>query len=440
MKFNRAFIVIIIVLMAVILLFEISAPNRFSWDDYSQSSNSKNPFGCYVMDSVLKASLPQGYEVLGAGIRQYVGPRRGDEKHTFLFTDNYDSFIQNNSFSVDMPQLIEEGNNIILATFFNYNDYDHYDAGELGKELGFFFMTQDYYSSNNNSKHINKEDLSKYAHYEKINWHADSLFDSTTYVINKAFFNKGVTLSNSYRILASSDYQESYNSAYDDEDDDEFSIAVAGIRDYGKGKVVVVSMPMLFTNYGILNDTIRPFVLRLLSECGDLPVVRYDRTHSDEGVVNEAEQGSPLRYLLSHRPLRWAFYLALATLVALVVFSAKRRQRVIPVIKAPVNHMMDFVRQIGGIYYKRHDNVDLLIKKYATFSHSVRAKTMIDMNDYDNIEQELQLLSNRTGIPFKELKEQIFDVWNATHANKLSNKRLKQLIDSMNNILQKINI
>ena len=77
MKFNRAFIVIIIVLMAVILLFEISAPNRFSWDDYSQSSNSKNPFGCYVMDSVLKASLPQGYEVLGAGIRQYVGPRRG---------------------------------------------------------------------------------------------------------------------------------------------------------------------------------------------------------------------------------------------------------------------------------------------------------------------------------------------------------------------------
>lgn len=88
MKFNRAFIVIIIVLMAVILLFEISAPNRFSWDDYSQSSNSKNPFGCYVMDSVLKASLPQGYEVLGAGIRQYVGPRRGDEKHTFLFTDN----------------------------------------------------------------------------------------------------------------------------------------------------------------------------------------------------------------------------------------------------------------------------------------------------------------------------------------------------------------
>lgn len=439
MKFNRAFIVIIIVLMAVLLLFEISAPNRFRWDDYSQSSNSKNPFGCYVMDSVLKASLPQGYEVRGYGIKQYVDPNRGDEKHTFLFTDNYDSFIRNNSFDVDMPQLIEEGNNIILATYFTYNDYDYYDTQGLGEELGFYFMTQNFYSSNNNNKFIKKEDLSKYAYYEIINWHADSLFDSTTYKINRAFFNKGVTLSNSYRILASSDYQESYNSAYDD-DDDEYSIAVAGIRDYGKGKVVVVSMPMLFTNYGILNDTIRPFVLRLLSECGDLPVVRYDQTHSDKGVDNEAEQGSPLRYLLSHRPLRWALYLALATLVALVVFSAKRRQRVIPVIKAPVNHMMDFVKQIGGIYYKRHDNVDLLIKKYATFSHSVRAKTMIDMNDYDNIDQELQLLSNRTGIPFKELKEQILDVWSATHADRLSNERLKQLIDSMNNILQKINI
>ena len=442
MKLNRVFIVVIILLMAVMLLFEIGAPSRFKWDDYSQSCNSKQPFGCYVMDSVLRASLPQGYEVRGASLNEYFGPERGDEKHTFLFTDNFDRFSIDSGIE-GFLETIHEGNNVILATYMDLGDYEHYETEALGKELDFYFMNRSYgyYYGSRGNKSINKDDLGKNATYEGIIWHADSLFDSTTYVINNAFTNNGVTLSTSYRILATSEYQESYNSAYDDEED-EYSIAAAGIRNYGKGKVVVVCMPMLFTNYGILNDTIRPFVLRVLSECGDLPVVRFDPTHTGDAVAKKQKlgQGSDLRYLLSNRPLRWAFYLALATLAAFVVFTAKRRQRVIPVIKPPVNHMMDFVRQIGGIYYQRHDNVDLLIKKYATFSQSVRSKTMIDLNDYDNIDDELKLLSSRTGIPFNELKEQILDVWNDTHADNISDKRLKQLIDSMNHILQKINI
>jgi hypothetical protein len=93
MKASRIFIVVIIALMAVILLFEMNAPTRFQWDNTSQSYKSKQPFGCYVMDSVLRASLPQGYEVLGNGIEKYTGKKYKGGKHTFLFTNNYDNFI-----------------------------------------------------------------------------------------------------------------------------------------------------------------------------------------------------------------------------------------------------------------------------------------------------------------------------------------------------------
>ena len=199
-------------------------------------------------------------------------------------------------------------------------------------------------------------------------------------------------------------------------------------------------MPMIFSNYGILNDAIRPFVLRLLSDCGSKPIVRYDPTCISQDVDNDQDQESPLRYLLANRPLRWAFYLALATLVAFVVFSARRRQRVIPVIKPPVNHMMDFVKRIGGIYYKRHDNVDLLIKKYVTFSNDLRAKAMIDIDNYDNLDDELMSLSNRTGIPYNELHQQIRDVMVATNEDSISDERLKRLIDVMNDIMHRINI
>ena len=106
----------------------------------------------------------------------------------------------------------------------------------------------------------------------------------------------------------------------------------------------------------------------------------------------------------------------------------------------PVEYVLDFVKRIGGIYFQRHDNVDLLIKKCAMFSNSVRSKTMIDIENYDHIDEELRALSSRTGIAFDELKKQIYEVWGATHADKISDEQLKQHIDVLNNILKKINI
>ena len=423
MKANRIFIVLIIALMAVILLFQVNAPTRFKWDDVSQSYKSKQPFGCYVMDSVLHTSLPQGYEVLGNNIEKYISKNYKGGKHTFLLTNN-SSYIISSS-DVDFLELIMDGNNVILAT----DDYYNYNNKDFEEELGFI-------SHGAHSVYIYKDNLKKElidsTKYDMVRWHTGGRFTAANYLVNRMFFMGNLELEPPFRTLAtisSSDDYSYYNNSI-----------VAGIRDYGKGKIVVMSMPLLFTNYGILDDDIRPLALRLLSECGDLPIVRYDPTLIDKVGDKEQESESPLRYLLANRPLRWALYLALATLVASVIFSARRRQRVIPVIKPPVNHMMDFVKRIGGIYYKRHNNVDLLIKKYVTFSNDLRTKAMIDIDNYDYLDDELMSLSNRTGIPFNELQQQIRDVVMATNAPKISDDRLKQLIDTMNNILHRINI
>lgn len=430
MKASRIFVVVIIALMAVILLFEMNAPTRYQWHDISQSHKSKQPFGCYVMDSVLRGSLPQGYEVLGNGIEKYISKKYKRDKHTFLFTNNYDDFI--NSFDVNLLKLIEEGNNVVIASDDNLY-YD--DAKYVSEELGFYFQPiGDIYTA-----HFNKETLSDRSRYDTIRWWADGRFDTATYLVSTAFCDNEVRMSGSFRTLATLT-KAKHKGKYALEAP---TGTIAGIRYYGKGKVVMMSMPMLFSNYGILNDTIRPFVLRLLSECDNKPVVRYDPSHIDwdvDYVEDEQDSDSPLRYLLANRPLRWALYLALATLVAFVVFSARRRQRVIPVIKPPVNHMMDFVKRIGGIYYKRHDNVDLLIKKYVTFSNDLRAKAMIDIDNFDNLDDELMSLSNRTGIPFNELHQQIRDVMNSTNEDSISDEKLKRLIDVMNDIMHRINI
>ncbi len=102
--------------------------------------------------------------------------------------------------------------------------------------------------------------------------------------------------------------------------------------------------------------------------------------------------------------------------------------------------MMDFVKRIGGIYFKRHDNVDLLNKKYVTFSNDLRVKAMIDIDNEDNIEDELLALSNRTGIPLNELQQQVGDVKDAVKSSWISDRQLQQLIDAMNDIMHRINI
>ena len=422
MKSSRLFIVVIIALMVVVILFEMNAPARFNWDDHSQSYKSKQPFGCYVMDSVLRASLPHGYEVIGSDFEQYIGENAKPVKHTFLFTNTFEYFRPDTNFL----KMIEEGNNAIIATDYNISYYDD-STEEMG--LGYKCYSNNYYYDGD---YFSKESLSINASYDTVYWESGEMFAPASYPINSVFCSKELILSSDYRILAT--LNEKHKNGSDGEVD-----TVAGIRDCGKGKIVVVSMPMLFSNYGILNDTIRPLVLRLLSQCSDLPMVRYDPSLMSEMEQDEQED-SPLHYLLANRPLRWALYLALTTVILFVLFSARRRQRVIPVIKPPVNHMMDFVKRIGGIYYKRHDNVDLLIKKYVTFGNELRTKAMINVDDYDHIDDELQSLSTRTGIPFKELQQQIYDVWRATNASSINDKRLQQLIDAMNNILQRINI
>ena len=422
MKSSRLFIVVIIALMVVIILFEMNAPARFNWDDHSQSYKSKQPFGCYVMDSVLRASLPHGYEVIGSDFEQYIGENAKPVKHTFLFTNTFEYFRPDTNFL----KMIEEGNNAIIATDYNISYYDD-STEEMG--LGYKCYSNNYYYDGD---YFSKESLSINASYDTVYWESGEMFAPASYPINSVFCSKELILSSDYRILAT--LNEKHENGSDGDVD-----TVAGIRDCGKGKIVVVSMPMLFSNYGILNDTIRPLVLRLLSQCSDLPMVRYDPSLMSEMEQDEQED-SPLHYLLANRPLRWALYLALTTVILFVLFSARRRQRVIPVIKPPVNHMMDFVKRIGGIYYKRHDNVDLLIKKYVTFGNELRTKAMINVDDYDHIDDELQSLSTRTGIPFKELQQQIYDVWRATNASSINDKRLQQLIDAMNNILQRINI
>ena len=69
MKFSRIYIVCILLFLLLVFLSEYRMPKHFRWEP-TYSHTDKQPFGCYVFDSVLSASLPQSYTVSNQSLYQ----------------------------------------------------------------------------------------------------------------------------------------------------------------------------------------------------------------------------------------------------------------------------------------------------------------------------------------------------------------------------------
>ena len=59
---SKKFIVFILMLLGVMFVVQYQMPKRFVWKQ-SYLHNDRQPFGCYVFDSVLASSMPKGYTV-----------------------------------------------------------------------------------------------------------------------------------------------------------------------------------------------------------------------------------------------------------------------------------------------------------------------------------------------------------------------------------------
>ena len=148
-------------------------------------------------------------------------------------------------------------------------------------------------------------------------------------------------------------------------------------RRWGKGEVILVSTPLIFTNYGMLDGKNATYIFRLLSQMGKLPIVRTEGHMKETAQV----QQSPFRYFLAHEPLRWALYLTMITIILFMIFTAKRRQRVIPVIHEPANKSLEFTELIGTLYFQKKDHADLVRKKFSYLAEELRREIQVDIEE-----------------------------------------------------------
>lgn len=148
---------------------------------------------------------------------------------------------------------------------------------------------------------------------------------------------------------------------------------------FGGGALFILPNPQLLTNYSLLKEDGRDYAAKLLS-C--LP--KAGNFIWDEHFARPEEQRrSILRVFFEYEELRWAYYIALCSLLIFVVFAMKRRQRIIPIIERPKNTTVEFVSVVGRVYYQQRDNRDIAEKKVLYLLAYIRAKYRLKTSELD---------------------------------------------------------
>lgn len=445
-----------LVLFVLFCLLQVNLPKKFVWSP-TFSHVDKQPLGCFVFDSVLTQSLPNGYHVTKKTFFQ-LDQEHAKEKISVLMVVD-----QQNLKQLDVKYLCNiarRGGKVMVVASSSFDDGRNADTvvvDELERTFNVRIEDGTYFSLRGILAGLKAHDNDM---YDTIYWNnRETMYAAQSY---RMFYNMvGGTLfvdsvpkvkRLAYTLsTAGYDYRQDslyvgdftgFDTIVDEKERieriDTFAIKkvpTAVSVPYGKGEVIFVSSPLLFTNYGMLEGNTFVYIFRLMSYLADLPVYRTEAYVKTDAML-VAEQ-SPFREFIKRPPLRWALYLALLGVVLFMIFTARRRQRVIPIMSKPANRSLEFIQLIGTLYYQRKDHVDLVRKKFKLFAEELRKTAGVDISDVNTDDREYLLLAEKTGMNSDRLKKVIRQIRLVLHSEgNISVEEMRSLIDAMDTIVR----
>jgi hypothetical protein len=190
---------------------------------------------------------------------------------------------------------------------------------------------------------------------------------------------------------------------------------------YGEGYLYWYSLPSTLTNIHLTEKANLDYISRLFSHLQEgtiyWDVKRKDPSNTygeDDFYSNKGLSADhPLRYILSQPPLAIAWYLLLVTSLLFLIFRAKRRQRIIPVLAPKRNTSLAFVRSIGQMYFLQQNHRHLVLQQMQLFLNELRENYTIPITTLD--EETIEQLTQKSGGD-AEILSRIQQMYTATKA------------------------
>lgn len=163
---------------------------------------------------------------------------------------------------------------------------------------------------------------------------------------------------------------------------------------YGKGQLYFHTNPLAFSNFHLQRPHGLQYAEQVMAHLPKGPLYwdRHSRTSEAIGLARNRRAGfggqtlprqSPFQYILSQPALAAAWYIVLALGLFYLLFRAKRRQRIIPVLPGNRNTSLEFIRSIGTLYFLQRNHRKLALQKMQLLLSFIRHRYQLDTGQLD---------------------------------------------------------
>ena len=345
-KSLKIYIGLLVLLFAVIIIIDANKPKPVNWTP-TYSINDKIPLGLYVLNQQINHMFNGNVNRMDVTAYEYFSP---------LY--DYDTLV--NTYKV-------------RGSFINISAELNLDEESVTEIM--------YFVGHGNSAFLSMKtlppaildslDLEMQFDYQMSDsvyqWLANPLLDDKKYVLREGF-------SNSY--FTKIDTLNTTVLGYQSRDEPRANFIKVPYR---SGHFYLHTQPAAFSNFHLLKDNHAEYaekVLSYLPESSDLFWYTKD-LHASQ------RSDSPLRFILTQPALSAAWFLFLAGMIVFMLFNAKRKQRVVPIIQPLTNTTVEFTKTIGNLYLQEGDYDAVIDKKIVYFLEKIRNQYLIDTTKLD---------------------------------------------------------
>lgn len=359
----KKFGIALLVLVACIFLYERGKTKPIYWHE-TYNNKDKNPYGLYIFDQEVEKLL-QGKTFT----------RFSTDLFTFLYQPNYDTVTPSNLLVVsgeyvDLDQYTAKH----LKTYIEKGNTAFIFADELSNSFLEVFGLQ--YQETNSENYDTRSTSVLTLTNPKLTtqkFRIKTPVDPQSFEILDSVKNKVDILG--YRTLKDTIKQ----------------VNVVRIKE-GEGQLILGSSPLIFTNYYLLESNNHLYVEGVLSYLPPRDITYMLVQHTGD----KGESSSLLRFIFEHPALTWAWYFFLLALVVFTLFTAKRKQRIIPIIPTVKNTTVAFTKTVSNLYIQSKDYNDLIHKSIIYTLEKIRRIYAIDTTQLDEkFVQQLQAKTNK---------------------------------------------
>ena len=399
-KKGKIYIILTIVTILSIVILEYVKPKKINWLP-SYVKNHKIPLGTYVFhDQLERIFTKENIIDVERSPYEYLKSNPNNSGAYLLINDNI------NFGEAELDELLDwttKGNTLFIAS----GHFEEQLLDTLNLETSVINTVNNF--NNNYILQLKNKSLNHDSIYN---------FDKANFLY---YFNEIDTLNTSVVGVIDNSSKDSTQLK-----NEHINIIKQG---FGKGQIILSTIPQAFTNYFMLTSPNQSYTAGLLSYIDTSKPVYFDNHHKS----GKKFFTSPLHILLNTKELKWAYYIMLLGVFIYVIFEGKRKQRAIPIVNPPKNQTIAFTRTIANMYFEKGKHHEIAQHKIQYFLDYIRTHLHLNTTTFDDdFIKHLSARSNNTIDDTKALFKFIKYINTKTQITNNELEKLNTLIETYN--------